>query len=121
MHNGFKKVDLCTKGGQQLKTSSDRGEGSSASFEKSHGQIIVNLATLKISDHFSMHKLREEQYEVINAAKYNGTIDTFEELDRLRQILEEKRGDAMEIGDQRYMIKNNLRHCNTFLLKREEN
>ena len=46
-----------------------------------------------------MHKLREEQYEVINAAKYNGTIDTFEELDRLRQILEEKRGDAMEIGD----------------------
>ena len=33
-----------------------------------------------------MQKLREEHYEDLNATKYNGTTETIEELDNLRQI-----------------------------------
>ena len=38
-----------------------------------------------------MKRLREEHNKALNYTKDNGTIETIEELDKLRQTLEEKK------------------------------
>ena len=52
--------------------------------------FFIILATLKSSNRLNMQDLREEHYEVLNASKHNGTKVTIEELDKLRQNLEDK-------------------------------
>ena len=63
------------------------------------GKIILKLATLKISACLNFQLLREDHDKQLNAAKYNGTIETIEELDKLCQIMEDKKGDVMKIGE----------------------
>ena len=65
---------------------------------------ILKLATLKISAHFNVQRLIEEHNKVLDYAKDNGTTETFEELDKLRQILEDKKCDAMEIVEEQDML-----------------
>ena len=48
---------------------------------------ILKLATLKTSSCFNMQQLREEHDKALNNAKENGTTETIEELDKLRQIM----------------------------------
>ena len=55
-----------------------------------------------------MQQLREKHDEALNATKNNGTTETIKELDKLRQTLEEKRGDVMEIGEERNMLMEQL-------------
>ena len=46
-----------------------------------------------------MQQLREEHNEALNITKENGAAETIEEIDKLRQISEDKKGDGMEIGE----------------------
>ena len=55
------------------------------------GNKILKLATLKSSNPLHMQQLREGYDKVLNAAKDNGTTETIEELEKLHQIMEEKR------------------------------
>ena len=64
------------------------------------GKIILKLATLKISACLNMQWLKEEHDKELNSAKENGTTETIKELDRLCQILEDKKDDVMKIGDE---------------------
>ena len=50
-------------------------------------KTILKLATLKTSSCFNMQQLREEHDKALNNAKENGTTETIEELDKLRQIM----------------------------------
>ena len=59
-----------------------------------HGKKILKLATLKRYVCLNIQKLREEHDEALNAAKGNIAIEFIEEIDKLRQILEDKIGDA---------------------------
>ena len=61
-------------------------------------KTILKLANLKSSARFNMQKLREEHNKVLNVSKDNGTTETMEELDKLHQIMEDKKGDVMKIG-----------------------
>ena len=61
-------------------------------------KTILKLANLKRSARFNMQKLREEHNKVLNVSKDNGTTETMEELDKLHQIMEDKKGDVMKIG-----------------------
>ena len=45
---------------------------------------------MKSSTRFNIQKLREQHYEAMNASKHYGTKGTIEELDKLRQNLEDK-------------------------------
>ena len=63
------------------------------------GKKILKLSTLKSSARLNMHQLREEHETFLNTAEDNGTTETIEGLDKLRQILEDKNGDVMEIGE----------------------
>ena len=56
-----------------------------------------------------MHQLREEHNKALNSAKDNGTTETIKELEHLRQILEDKIGDVMEIGDELDMLMEQLK------------
>ena len=49
------------------------------------------LETLKSSTSLNMKQLREEQNELLNYTKDNGTTETIEELDKLRQNMEDKK------------------------------
>ena len=51
-----------------------------------------------------MQLLREEHDEDLNAAKDHGTTETIEELYKLRETLEDKIGDVMEIGEEQDML-----------------
>ena len=44
----------------------------------------LKQATLKSPDHLNIQRLREEHDAELNANKENGTIETIEELDKLR-------------------------------------
>ena len=48
--------------------------------------------------------LRKEHYEALNSTKDNDTTEIIEELERLRQILEDKKGDMMKIGEEQDML-----------------
>ena len=52
------------------------------------GKEIIKLASLKSSTRLNIQKLREEHDKYLNATKENGTTETIEEPDKLRQILE---------------------------------
>ena len=68
------------------------------------GKIILKLATLNISVRFNIQWMGEEHYIKLNAAKENVTTETIEELDKLCQIMEDKKGDVMKIGEEWYML-----------------
>ena len=53
-------------------------------------KLIIKLATLKSSTRLNMQQLRGEHYEALDASKHNGTKGTIEELDKLRQNIEDK-------------------------------
>ena len=55
-----------------------------------------------------MKQLREEQNEALNATRDNGTTENTEELDKLRQTLEYKEVDVMEISKEQYMLMEQL-------------
>ena len=46
---------------------------------------------------------------MLNSDKDNGTTETFEELDKLSQILEDKKGDYLKIGEDRDMLREQLK------------
>ena len=71
-------------------------------------KTILKLATLNSSVHLNMQRLREEHDEAPNADKCNGTTETIEKLGKLRQILEGKKVDAVEIGEEQDMIREQL-------------
>ena len=71
-------------------------------------QKILKLSTLKRSTRFNMHRLREERNEVLNAAKYNSTTETIEELDKLRQIMEEKKMKLWKLMRSKTFLWNNV-------------
>ena len=54
------------------------------------GKAIPKIAALKISVRFNMQRLIEEHDNVLNAAKDNGTTETIEELEKLRQTMEKR-------------------------------
>ena len=68
-----------------------------------------------------MQWLREGQYEALNATKVNSDTETFEELEKLRQNMEDKKGDDMEIDEEKDMLMKNLSHWNIFWMKRVQN
>ena len=63
-------------------------------FQKRMGKTIIKLATLKSSTRLNLHQLREEHNEGLNAAEDYGATEFVEELDNLRQILEDKKVDT---------------------------
>ena len=69
------------------------------SLQELMGKKILKIATLKSSACLNMQRLREEHDKALNAAKKNGTTEIIKELDNLHQILENKKGDVMKIGD----------------------
>ena len=73
------------------------------------GKIILKLAILKISVRFNIQWLREEHDKELNAAKENGTTETIEELDKLCNIMEDKKGDVMKIGEEWDMLMEQLK------------
>ena len=64
------------------------------------GKKILKLATLNSSARLNMQRLREEHEKAPNAARDNGTTETIKEIDKLRQIMEDKKGDVMKIGEE---------------------
>ena len=64
----------------------------------------TKLANLKSFVLFNMQLLREEHDEALNAAKDNSTLEIIEQLDELRQTLEDKEGDVMKIGEDQDML-----------------
>ena len=64
---------------------------------------------MKISDHLNMHQLIEEHDKVLNAAKEKGTTETIEELEKLHQNMEDKKGDVMEIGEVEDILMEKLK------------
>ena len=65
---------------------------------------ILKITTLEIYACLNMQQPREEHDEVRNATKDNRTIETIEELEKLRQNLEDKRGNVMEIGEEQDIL-----------------
>ena len=63
------------------------------------GKKILKLSTLKSSFLLNIQQLREEQDKVLNSDKDNGKTETVEELDKLRQILEDRKCDVIKIGE----------------------
>ena len=57
----------------------------------------------------NIQKPREECYEALNTAKDNITTENIEELDNLRQNLEDKKTDAVEISEDRDMLLEQLK------------
>ena len=66
---------------------------------KEHVKKNTKLETLKSSACLNMQRLIEEHDEALNAAKDKGTKENIEELEKLRQTLEETKGDVMEISE----------------------
>ena len=58
--------------------------------QKKDVQNNAKLPNLESSVRFNMQQLRENHDVVLNIAKDNGTMWAFEEIDKLRQTLEEK-------------------------------
>ena len=56
----------------------------------------LKLATLKSYACLNTHQRREECDKALNSSKENVTTETIEELEKLCQILEDKRVDSME-------------------------
>ena len=69
---------------------------------------ILKIATLKSSVRLDIQRLIKEHDEVLNVAKYNGASEFIEELDKLHQILEDRKDDYMEIGEERDMLRGNF-------------
>ena len=59
--------------------------------KKSRTKKNIKIATMKSSSHLNMQQLTEENYEVLNAAKDNGTTENIEEFDKFHQIMEYKK------------------------------
>ena len=72
-------------------------------------KTILKLAILKSSTRLNIKQLREEHDKALNVAKDNDTIETIEELDKLRQIMEDKKGDVVEIGEEQDMLMEQLK------------
>ena len=70
---------------------------------------IVKLATLKSSASLNTKLLREEHNEALNTTKDNGPTETIEEIEKLRQTPENKKGDVMEIGEKQDMLMEQLK------------
>ena len=51
-----------------------------------------------------MQQLRDKHDEALNAAKYNSTKDTIEELYKRSQTLKETKDDVMDIGEDQDML-----------------
>ena len=81
-------------------------------------KIILRLATLKISAHLNIQWLREDHDKELNSAKDKGTTETIEELDKLCQIMEDKKGDVMKISEEWDMLMKNVRYFRRVLMKR---
>ena len=64
----------------------------------------LKLANLNISIRLNIWQLIEEHNEALNTTKDNERKKFNEELDKLRQISEDKKGDAMEIGEEQDML-----------------
>ena len=73
-----------------------------------HGEKSYKPATLKSSASFNIQWLREEHDGALNSSKGNGTTENIEELDKLRQILEDKKGDDIGIGEDQYILRGKL-------------
>ena len=56
-----------------------------------------------------MQLLGEEHDEALNAAKDNSTTETIEELEKLRQTLEDNKGYVMEIGQEQDILLKQLK------------
>ena len=54
-------------------------------------KTILKIKTLKSSDRFNIQWLKEKHDEVLNSAEDNGAKEFIEELDKLRQTLEDKK------------------------------
>ena len=70
---------------------------------------ILRLATLKSSARLNLQGLREEHDEILNAAKNNGTTETIEELDKLRQILKDKKVVLWKLVKSKTFLEKNSR------------
>ena len=79
-------------------------------------KTILKLETLKRSTFLNMQKLKVEHDGVLNAAKVNSTTENIEEPDKLRKIL--GKSDAMGIGEERGVLRGNIRPCNIVLMDR---
>ena len=73
-------------------------------FKEHMVKTILKIATLNRTVRMNMQRLREEYDEVLNATKENETKENIEEHDKFRQILEDKKGYVMEIGEERDML-----------------
>ena len=67
------------------------------------------MSTLKISACLNTQWLREEHNKSLNAAKEIGTSENIEELDKLRQVLEDKKDDVVYIGEDQDMSREQLK------------
>ena len=76
----------------------------SALFSRTHVQNNNKLATLKRSVRLNMQRLKEERDEALNASLDNNTMENIEELEKLRQTLEYKIGDVLDIGEEQDML-----------------
>ena len=56
----------------------------------------------------NIQRLIKRHNKSLDPANDNVTTENIEELDKLHQILEEKQGDAMEIGEERDIIMEQL-------------
>ena len=62
-----------------------------------------------------MQQLREEHNEALNAAKYNGTTETIEEIFKLRQNMEYKKVMLWKLVSSKTCLCKNLGRCNRVL------
>ena len=46
---------------------------------------------------------------MLNVSKYNGTTETIEELEKLLQILEDKKGDVIKTGQEQDILMEQLK------------
>ena len=73
------------------------------------GKIILKLETLNSSSRLNIQWLIEDPDKYLNSAKDDGTTKTIEEPDKLCQIMEDKRGDVMKIGEEWDMLMEQLK------------
>ena len=72
---------------------------------KMHEKKILKLSTLKRSTSLNRQQLREEHDEALNTANYNCTTESIGQNEKLRQTSEDRKGEDMEIGEERDIIR----------------
>ena len=75
---------------------------------------ILKLANLKSSVWLNMQRLLEADDKAPNASNDNGTRKNIEELDKLRQIPEERMVILWKLVTNETFLWKNLRHWNRF-------